>query len=624
MTAPGAPRQRPGFLARMMLLHLAVVILVVALCGGVYGWLTYERLGRDAEHQALSIARAVAATDDVRAGVAELVETGPEALDPDVLARGSLQSSAEEVRRRTDSLFVVITDDTGLRLSHPNPEQLGRPVSTDPTEALAGREVTSQERGTLGHSARAKVPVYAPGTDAAVVGAVSVGISREDVLASLRQDITPVAATAVGALGLGAAASAAIARRLKRLTLGLEPEEIVTLAQDQEAVLRGVDEGVIGVSPEHRITVVNAEAGRLLGIVDPDRLVGERLGDTGLPASFAALLAAATPESPAIEQVIGPRVLILSARAVRPTRAPQRRLRSPLRGAPELGTDAPELGWVVLVRDRTELQSLTRQLDAVGALSTALRAQRHEFANRLHTISGLLAIGDAEEARRYVSEVTETGPLSYPAERAELLRDPYLQAFVGAKSVEAAERGVSLRIGADTLVRGRITDPQDVTTVIGSLVDNAVRAAVQGAAEEHWVEVELLDDWTGGEGTLHLVVADSGDGLPVEDPEPIFAQGWSTAVPPGAAPPGTAPAGASGTSGGTAFGALPDVHGQGFGLSLSRELARRRGGDVWVADPGRHGGPGAVFCARLPGTVVRDSGADVRGERPAGRSGGAG
>ena len=300
-----------------------------------------------------------------------------------------------------------------------------------------------------------------------------------------------------------------------------------------------------------------------------------------------------------MEQVVGRHVLILSARAVRPDR-------------PGL----PPLGWVVLIRDRTELQSLTRQLDAVGALSTALRAQRHEFANRLHTIAGLLAIGDAEEARRYVAEVTETGPLSYPAEGAQLLRDPYLQAFLGAKSVEAAERGVSLRIGADTLVRGRITDPQDVTTVIGSLVDNVVRAAVQGAAGDRWVEVELLDDWTGGEGTLHLVVADSGDGLPVADPEPIFAQGWSTAV----------PAGGSGDEGAAPFAVLPDVHGQGFGLSLSRELARRRGGEVWVADPGRPGGPGAVFCARLPGTVVRDPGpgADVGGERSAGRSGGAG
>nr|WP_188538610.1 sensor histidine kinase [Kocuria dechangensis] len=569
----------------MTLLHLAVVALVVVLCGGVYGWLTYERLGRDAQNQALSIARSVAAGADVRAVAAALKDAGPADLDPEVLAAGPLQSSAEEVRRRTQSLFVVVTDDEGLRLSHPNPELLGRRVSTDPSAALAGREETSQERGTLGHSARAKVPVYAPGSDTEVVGEVSVGISRDDVLASLREDITPVAATALGALGIGAAASTAIARRLKRLTLGLEPEEIATLAQDQEAVLRGVDEGVIGVSADHRITVFNREAGRLLGVADPTALVGTPLAEAGLPVPFPALLAQAAPESPALELVVGPRVLIVSARTVRPT-----------------GTGVPELGWVVLVRDRTELQSLTRQLDAVGALTTALRAQRHEFANRLHTISGLLGIGDAEEARRYVAEVTATGPLTYPAEQAELLRDPYLQAFLGAKSVEAAERGVTLRIGADTLIRGAVTDPQDVTTVLGNLVDNAVRAAVQGADEERWVEVELLDEWTGDGGTLHVVVADSGDGLPAADAERIFAQGWSTA----GGPLGAVPA------------SLPDAHGQGFGLSLSRELARRRGGDVWVADPGRPGGPGAVFCARLPGTVAErtaDDGAP-RDDRP--------
>lgn len=606
-------RARPGFLARMLLLHLAVVAAVVLLCGGVYGWLTYERLGRDAEAQALAIARAVAADDDVRAGVAEFADADPDRLVPEVLAAGALQDSAEDTRRRTGALFVVIFDEDGIRLSHPNPARLGERVSTDPGEPLAGREFTGQARGTLGRSARAKVPVLAPGSATEVIGGVNVGFSRADVLASLEEDIAPVATTAALALGLGAAASTAIARRLKRLTLGLEPEEIATLAQNQEAVLRGVDEGVIGVSPAGLITVVNREAGRLLGLDDPSRLVGTPLAEAGLPGSFPGLLAAATPASPAVEQVVGPHVLILSARAVRPA-----------------GPGLPGLGWVVLVRDRTELQSLTRQLDAVGALSTALRAQRHEFANRLHTITGLLALGDTDEARRYVAELTETGPLTYPAEQAELLRDPYLQAFLGAKSVEAAERGVVLRIGEDTLVRGQITDPQDVTTVIGNLVDNAVRAAVQGAAEDRWVEVELLDEWAGGTGMLHLVVADSGDGLSVADPEPVFAQGWSTAAPPaGAAPDGAV----------AALG-LPEAHGQGFGLPLSRELARRRGGDVWVAAPGRPGGPGAVFCARLPGTVVPRAGgtgsgstgvraavrrgAGTDGETPGGTAGGTG
>ncbi|MCW2134698.1 two-component system, CitB family, sensor kinase [Arthrobacter sp. VKM Ac-2550] len=591
---------RPGFSARMLLMQLGVVALVVLLSAVVYGWLTYERLGDEAEDQALAVARTVAASGDVRAGVFALADAGPEELAAEVLAEGELQPLAEDVRLRTGALFVVITDDAGLRLSHPDPDLLGQRVSTDPSEALSGREVTVQEQGTLGHSARAKVPVYAPGSSSRVVGEVSVGFSSKDILEGLGGSILPIALTAAGALGLGTLASLWLGRRLKRLTLGLEPEEIAALTQDQEAVLRGVDEGVIGVSADRRITVFNREAKRLLGMDIATEIVGLPLDKASLPPSFSALLDAATPQSPTVEQVVGSRVLILTARAVQPSRKPGRRGYRPWAAAEEAAAEraaAPELGWVIMLRDRTELQSLTRQLDAVGALTTALRAQRHEFANRLHTVSGLLGIGDYAAAQNYMGTIMKTGPLNYPAEQSELLRDPYLQAFIGAKSVEAAERGVTLRIGPETLIRGRITDPQDVTTVIGNLIDNAVRAAVHGSNAERWAEVELLDELTEDGGVLHLVVADSGDGLarlaqetvanndgggsPFER---IFTEGFSTAE--------------------TAGDSLQDVHGQGFGLPLSRQLARRRGGDVWVAESGQPGGPGAVFCARLPGTVA--------------------
>jgi two-component system, CitB family, sensor kinase len=600
---------RIGFSTRMLLLQLGVVALVVLLSAVMLGWLTYQRLGNEAEGRALAVARSVAASGDVRAATASLKDAPQAELSAAALARGPLQPLAEDVRSRTGALFVVVTDDAGLRLAHPNPALLGQRVSTDPTEALAGREVTAQEQGTLGHSARAKVPVFAPDSTT-VVGEVSVGFSSEAVLESLAGDVLPIAATAAGALALGTVASLLLGRRLKRLTLGLEPEEISALVQDQEAVLRGVDEGVIGVSQDRRITVFNREAKRLLGIPIDAELVGSPLDGAGLPDFLAALLPAADPQSPAVEQLVGSRVLIASARQVQPSRTPGRRGYRP-GGTAVVGSRAPELGWVVMLRDRTTVQSLTRQLDAVGALSTALRAQRHEFANRLHTISGLLGIGRHAEARDYLAEITRTGPLSYPAEQAELLQDPYLHAFIGAKSVEAAERGVALRVGPETLIRGRITDPQDVTTVLGNLIDNAVRAAVHGSNPDRWAEVEVMDELSAGGATLHVVVADSGDGLPAEAGdaakvadaggndddaaagERIFAEGYSTA---------------RGTPESLAVGdgpdsVLPDAHGQGFGLPLIRRLARRRGGDVWVADAGRDGGPGAVFCARLPGVV---------------------
>ena len=555
------------FSTQTLLLQLGVVALAVLLSAAVHAWLTYDRLGREAESQALTLARTVASDPAVRAEVQQ-ISAQPGTPPAAELLTGPLMAAAEGARTRTGALFVVITDETGLRLAHPDAERLGERVSTDPSEALAGKEVTTRNTGTLGPSAGAKVPVFAPDS-AAVIGEVSVGYSTETIGASLARDIVPIALTAAGALLAGVLGSFLLRRRLQRLTLGLEPEEISTLVHDQVAVLQGVDDGVIGISADGRISVFNAAAQRLLG--QPD-LAGTPWSGAPVPAQLSALTRADAAEGDAVEFVAGGRVLVASARKA-------------LHGR-------EDLGWVVMLRDRTELQQLTRQLDAVGTMSTALRAQRHEFANQLHTIAGFMSIGQHQQAREYLARLAATGPLTFPVDQAELLQDPYLQAFLGAKGVEADERGVSLRLGPETVVRGQVIEPQEVTTVLGNLIDNAVNAAVAGSAAERWVEVEVLDGpgpgGGAGPGTLHIVVGDSGDGLPAAAPDgdDVFAEGFTTSERP-------VRAGA----------------GQGLGLALARQLARRRGGDVRVLDRGSPGGPGAVFMATLPGTTLngRDS-----------------
>ena len=125
----------------------------------------------------------------VRAEVQQ-ISAQPGTPPPVELAAGPLMAAAEAARARTGALFVVITDETGLRLAHPDAERLGEKVSTDPSEALAGKEVTTRNTGTLGPSAGAKVPVFAPdGTT--VVGEVSVGYSTETIGQSLARRHRP-------------------------------------------------------------------------------------------------------------------------------------------------------------------------------------------------------------------------------------------------------------------------------------------------------------------------------------------------------------------------------------------------------------------------------------------------
>lgn len=548
------------FASHVLVLQLATVSAAVLVCAGVVTALSVQQLRGEAEETALAIARTVAEDPDVREAVtASSAEPGvPAAAE---LRRGPLETIAAAVEQRTGALFIVITDDQGIRLAHPDENRLGERVSTSPDEALAGRESVSWGTGTLGESARAKVPVFAEG-EGRVVGEVSIGFARSSVFTDLPAALLGVLAAALAGLVLAAVASVFIRRRLLRLTLGLAPEELTSLVQDQAAVLDGVDEGVLALDRDGRVGVCNARAAAILGSDDPTgrALHGRALSELALPTPLAdaidAALRSADPPRRGGEEgfVIRSRIVYIDIRRV--TRGDR------------------DLGVVVVLRDRTDLAALSRRLDAVGAMTNALRVQRHEFANRLHVVAGLLDAGRTGSARDYLDEVLTRGPLKYPVQHADRLQEPYLQALVGAKGIEAAERGVLLTLGEETLVRGTVIEPEDVATVVGNLVDNAVRAAVEGRRDVRFVEIELLDDGT----ALFVTVADSGDG--VVSPESLFDR--------------------AGTSDPVADDGR--VHGRGFGLRLCREVAARRGGEVWLADAGGVES-GAVLCARLPGSV---------------------
>jgi two-component system CitB family sensor kinase len=244
----GGTGRRLSFSSQTLLSQLGVVALVVLISTGMFAYLSYSETGTQVEARALAVANSIAARDDIRTLVSA-VSAATAVPGNAELRRGPIERAAEEVRTRTKALFVVVTDDDGIRLSHPTPSLLGKMVSTSPAAALDGKDVTAIENGTLGLSARAKVPIWSP-DHRHVVGEVSVGFSMKSVLQSLGAIVIPLIGVGLGVLILAAGASAALVRRLRKLTLGLEPEEISALVQDQEVVLYGVGEGVIGTTPE--------------------------------------------------------------------------------------------------------------------------------------------------------------------------------------------------------------------------------------------------------------------------------------------------------------------------------------------------------------------------------------
>ncbi|GGW69440.1 histidine kinase [Streptomyces lucensis JCM 4490] len=527
---PPARRLRLGLprrvFSQVLLMQVAIAAGVAVLATGLF----LAPLSRQLDEEAMRRALAIAETTAQDPLIAEGLRTTPPTRN------GPVQREAERIRRATGAEYIVVLGMNKVRWSHPTLSEIGRPVSTDPHDALAGKEVMEIDKGTLGRSARGKVPLYDSGHH--IVGAVSVGIAYDSVRARLTGAIPGLLAYAGGALAVGALAAWLISRRVQRQTRDLAFSDISALLAEREAMLHGIREGVVALDRGGRIRLLNDEAGRLLGIGDeavgrtPDEALGEgRTTDvlTGRVTGTDLLT------------VRGRRVLV----------------------ANRMPTD--DGGAVATLRDRTELEQLGRELDSTRGLIDALRAQDHEHANRMHTLLGLLELEMYDDAVEFVGEVV--GDHRVTAEQVtEKVRDPLLAALLVGKATVAAERAVALWVSERTWLPDRLVDPRGLVTIVGNLVDNALDA-VAGTPHAR-VEVEL----SARGRTVLLRVRDTGPGVPADQRELVFTEGWSTKRPP--------------------------AHGKrGIGLSLVRRLAERQGGSAVV---GAADGGGAEFTVVLP------------------------
>ncbi len=524
-------RKRRRLSTQILALQLLILTGTLLLGFGLAIQLAQQRLDGQYEQRALGVARSVAATPEIARAVARRDRSGV------------VQARAEAVRHATGVAFVVVTDHDGIRFSHPNPSRIGHRVSTEP-EALTGRTVLAVETGTLGRSARAKVPLRT--ADGAIVGQVSVGILEAAIRSELVR-LLPVLGLYMGiALILGAGASLLLARRLKRQTFGLELDEIVGLLQEREAMLHGIREGVIAIDGAGRLRLVNDEARRLVEL--PPDAVGRPVEGLVEPGRLADLLGG---RASGTDQVIVSAERILVASRM------------------EVSRDGRRLGAIVTLRDRTELEALLRELDSVRGLTGALRAQAHEFSNRLHTLAGLLALGRGEAAQAFIAEISHADVVLHGV-LAERVGDELVAALLLAKAVVASERGVELRLAPGTCLERPLRDAREALTVIGNLIDNAVDASASLENGDRYVEVDLR----AGRRELVVAVRDTGPGVAPDARDAMFEPGWSTK-------PGS---------------------NRGVGLSLVRQLAERRGGTIDVADAGPPAG-GATFTVRLPESV---------------------
>jgi len=504
---------------------LGILLATTTIGAFLFVRLTNQSVEQQYEQRAAAIANTVAEIPQVRTALANDDRSG------------IIQSLASQVMRRTDAAYVVVIDRNGVRHSHPIPALIGQRI-TEPVVALDGKTHLTIDHGSLGLSANGKAPLDGP--DGSVIGEVSVGILIKDVAAKQRGAIGAILLYSALALGIGIAASLVLARRMKRATFGLELPEITSLLQEREAMLHDIREGVIGFDAKGRVSLINPEARRLLRVHGD--AIGRPLEEVVPPGRLRALLAG---ELPGVDEmtltddfllVVNHRPVVVGGRAV---------------------------GAVATLHDRTETELLVRELRAMTGLTTALRAQEHEYANRLHVASGLLEIGESDEAAQYLAEIAHSS-----GARAEDLRarigSPMLAALLVAKIAVAAEEGITLVVTEDSHLDMPDADAQALITIIGNLTDNSIDA-LRGSPSPREITVRLTDH-----RELRIEVSDTGPGVAPNAVNELFVDGYTTK-------PGR----------GTV--------GRGLGLALVHRIVKRAGGRIDVSI-----GPGARFVVVMP------------------------
>ncbi|ASN38813.1 histidine kinase [Arthrobacter sp. 7749] len=551
-----ARSERGGYslATRIFVAQLALVALVVSMVSAA-GYLNARAQAHDfAAGRVLSVAETLSHDP--------FVITAVQQQEPSA----KLQPFAKQILDHASVDFVTIMDTDRTRYTHPTPGEIGREYVGSVEQALAGTPQVEDYPGTLGPSVRAITPIR--DEHGTVIAMVAVGVTLQSL--SLTQAALIPATLLVGlmAVGLGGIFTYALSRYLHRATLGYGPEELRRLYAYYFSALHSLREGLVLVDAKGRLVLYNDQAAGLLGLPPAGSLRPLPVGKVGLPETVAELFSSGRRATDEIH-LTRDRVLVISQQnAEQPDSDPGARVRWTLRRKQVEST----LGTVATLRDHTEVQALTGQLESMRTLTEALRAATHEHANRLHTVATLIELGREREALEFaVTDRQESQRLT--DEFVQAVDEPYLTSLLVGKAAQAHERGITLTMSASGHLPAGALDARDLVTITGNLLDNAFDAAAGSEQRRVWA------DFAADEESVVVSVADSGPGVDPDLLDEFFRLGVSSKP------------------------VTPGSGSRGLGLALVRQAVARLGGSLEVDNDA-----GAIFTVTLPlrpGTSLR-------------------
>lgn len=415
----------------------------------------------------------------------------------------AVQNTIDSFREKTRFQYIIVMDMNGLKYSYPGGKSLGKKYIDGGEERVLknGEAYISKDRNVLISAIRAYAPIYHDGKQ---VGAVLVGLLTDTVYKELSTHILVFKITLVVGLIIGIISAAILANLIKRTIFGLEPKEIALLLGQRELILQSLKNGILAIDNEGKIILFNKIAKDVFNLKDGD--IGKNVSVLNLKYADEMMEVLNKKEAVYNEEIkiCKDKTLLYSHTLLR-------------------NHKDEIIGVLSSFQDLTEVKKMAEELTGIKKMTNALRAQNHEFMNKLHTISGLIQLEEYDKAVEYISDISHQRQGV-----SEILNNKIKNAHVAgillAKYNKASEAKISLVIDKESYLEeipeGISVD--ELCSIIGNLIENSIEELVK--YEDGKITVKLVSDSKG----LTIKVHNNGPSIDKNVINKIYERGFTT------------------------------------------------------------------------------------------------
>lgn len=441
--------------------------------------------------------------------VAEMVANSREVIDalgkkdPDKIIGPYIEN---QLKSLDEIEYIIVVDNEGMRYSHPNANMIGQKfVGGDESRVVKEGDVyISEAIGTLGRSLRAFVPIYNVEKNKEI-GFVCVGMLTKSIEQSEHMAILYIILISIGSLAVGIVGAFILSNNIKNTLLGLEPEEITNLYNEKIGILDAIYEGLIAIDNNGNITLVNDSALNILHYeneIDKNSIIGRNIDEIFPTTNLVKVLDEGKCKFEE-EQKINNTVIMTN--------------KIPIKDRDKV------IGAIATFRDKTEVTRLAEELTGVKKMAWSLRAQNHEFMNKLHTISGLIQLEEYDEALQFISNVAKNRN-NISSILTKKIKDPSLSAILFSKYNKAEENRIKFNIDESSKISKlpKFMDSEDMVSIVGNLIENSLDAVDNDGSGEVYIKIIQYSE------LIEIKISDNGPGIKDEYMDKIYEQGFTT------------------------------------------------------------------------------------------------